>query len=112
MAGLTDQEIELIARRIATDLSGRGGAAKERPAAPSAAGELGVFDSIDEAVRAAGAAFCQFDEMGLQKRDGIIAAIRNAMRENRDALAKQAHEETRAPETCSHMRLPATTASP
>ncbi len=94
MAGLSDQEIELIAQRIATGLGGHSAVAKERPVAPSATGELGVFDSIDEAVRAAGTAFSQFASMGLQKRDGIIAAIRNAMRENRDALAKQAHEET------------------
>ena len=92
MPGLTDQEIELIARRVAADLAGHGSAPAQTP--PSPAAELGIFDGIDEAVRAAAAAFAQYDEMGLQKRDTIIAAIRNAMREQRDALAKEAFEET------------------
>ena len=58
MAGLSDQEIELIAQHIVADLADRGGAGSpERPVGPSLIGELGVFDSMDEAVRAAGAAF-------------------------------------------------------
>ena len=95
MADLSDQEIEQIAQRIVADLTDHGGAvAKEKPAKPSLAGELGVFESIDEAVRAAAAAFCQFSEIGLEKRNVIIAAIRNAMREHGDALAREAYEET------------------
>jgi acyl-CoA reductase-like NAD-dependent aldehyde dehydrogenase len=95
MAGLTEQEIELIAQRIVADLAGRGGVeGKEKPAGPSMAGELGIFDSIDEAVRAAGAAFRQYDDMGLSKRNSIVAAIRSAMREHGNALAREAHEET------------------
>ena len=86
MAGLSDQEIEAIAQHIVADLTGdggrRGAGHAERPVGPSLAGELGIFDSIDEAVRAARAAFGQFDEMGLQKRNAIIAAIRDAMREH------------------------------
>src|SRR5437867_3777467 len=92
---LTDQEIEAIAQRIVADLTGRGGAAaKEKPAGPSLAGELGVFESMDEAVRAASVAFCQYDAMGLQKRNAVIASIRNAMREHGNAIAKEAYEET------------------
>ena len=95
MPSLTDQEIELIARRVAADLAGRGSApAKDLPAAPSPTADLGIFESIDEAVRSAAAAFAQFDQMGLQKRNAIIAAIRNTMREQRDPLAKEAFEET------------------
>ena len=41
-----------------------------------------------------GTAFVQFDDMGLQKRNAIIAAIRDAMREHGSALASEAHEET------------------
>jgi acyl-CoA reductase-like NAD-dependent aldehyde dehydrogenase len=95
MAGLTDQEIEVIAQRIAAGLTG--GASPERKARaapPPLAGELGVFGTLDEAVRAAATAFCQFDEMGLQKRRAIIASIRDAMREHGSALAREAHEET------------------
>ncbi len=97
MAGLTDQEIEFIAQRIAADPSvreRRAAEAKERPAGRPLVGELGVFDSLDEAVRAASTAFCQFGQMGLQKRNEVIAAIRDAMREHGKALAKEAHEET------------------
>ena len=95
MAGLSDQEIEAIAQHIVADLTERDGrTGQERPAGPSLVGELGVFSGIDEAVRAAGAAFVQFDEMGLQKRNAIIAAIRDAMREHGSALAREAHEET------------------
>jgi acyl-CoA reductase-like NAD-dependent aldehyde dehydrogenase len=94
MAGLSDQEVEVIAQRIVADLTDRAPATRERPAPPSLAGELGVFESIGQAVQAAGVAFGEFDKMGLRKRNTIIAAIRNAMREHRDALAKEAHEET------------------
>lgn len=95
MAGLTDQEIEQIAQRVVADLGGRGAApAREKPAEPSLAGELGVFESIDEAVRAAATAFCQFDQIGLQKRNVIVASIRDAMREHGKALAREAYEET------------------
>src|SRR5438046_10593004 len=95
MAGLTDQEIEVIAQRIASSLSGGGGAErKTRPVVPAVAAELGVFGALDEAVRAAATAFCQFDEMGLQKRKAIIAWIRDAMREHGSALATEAHDET------------------
>src|ERR1044071_7364479 len=95
MAGLTDQEIEQIAQRIVADLAGGGkSAGKEKSSSPSLAGELGVFESMDEAVRAASVAFCQYDAMGLKKRNDIIASIRNSMREHGSALAKMANEET------------------
>src|ERR1035438_6760454 len=95
MAGLTEQEIELIAQRIVADMADRGGAGgREKPPGPSKAAELGIFDSIDEAVRAAGAAFRQYDDMGLAKRSSVVAAIRSAMREHSGTLAREAHEET------------------
>ncbi len=94
MSGLSDLEIEAIAQRIVAGLADPPAAPRERAAVPSLAGELGVFETIGEAVRAAGAAFVEFDQMGLRKRNTIIAAIRNAMREHRDALAREAHEET------------------
>ncbi len=100
MAGLTDREIDLIAQRIVTDLTGRGGnvsaGKSEKPASsiPSSAGEMGIFDTIEDAVKAASVAFCQYDEMGLKKRNDVIASIRNAMREHGTALARMAWEET------------------
>ena len=96
MAGLSDQEIESIAQRIVSGLTGGGAVAAEprSSSVPAPAGDLGVFDSLNEAVRAASVAYAQFDEMGLKKRDAIIESIRKVMRENRDSLAREAHEET------------------
>src|ERR1043166_8467032 len=94
MAGLTDQEIEVIAQRIAADL-GRGGDGRgERAAAPAVAREMGIFDTLDDAVKAANDAFLQLTQLGLKKRFEIIASIRNSMREHGKALAKMAWEET------------------
>ena len=96
MANLTDQDIELIAQRIVADLTshGDGASAKgQKPSStPSAAGEMGIFDTIGDAVKAAGVAFYQYDQMGLKKRNEIIASIRSVMRENTNALAKMAWE--------------------
>src|SRR2546422_3511776 len=98
MAGLTDQEIELIAQRIVTDLTGRGGtaaaAAAKSTSVPSTAGEIGIFDTIEDAVKAASVAFCQYDQMGLQRRNDVIASIRSSMRNHGEALARMAWEET------------------
>ncbi len=98
MAGLSDQEIDLIAQRIVADLTGKGGAsapaAAKSSSIPSSAGEMGIFETIDDAVKAASIAFCQFDQMGLKKRNAIIASIRDSMRENGNALARMANEET------------------
>jgi len=98
MAGLTDQEIEAIAQRIVADLTssdgkasgGEGATAKSAPVAR----EMGIFDTLDEAVKAANDAFLQLTQLGLKKRYQIIASIRNAMREHGNALAKMAWEET------------------
>src|SRR5258707_15790359 len=99
MAGLSEQEIDLIAQRIVADLTGRGGssATTSSPSAASASAplrDIGIFDTIDEAVKAASIAFCQFDQQGLKKRNEIIAAIRQSMRENGSTLARMAYEET------------------
>ena len=51
MAGLSDQEIELIAQHIVADLYDRGSTGgPERPAGPSLIGELGIFESMDDAI--------------------------------------------------------------
>jgi acyl-CoA reductase-like NAD-dependent aldehyde dehydrogenase len=96
MAGLSDQEIELIAQRIVADLTGRGGvtASASSGSSPAPLRDIGIFDTIDEAVKAASAAFCQFDQLGLKKRNDIIASIRQTMREHGNALARMAYEET------------------
>ncbi len=95
---LSDQEIELISQRIVADLTGRGGASapasSSSGSSPAPLRDIGIFDTIDEAVKAASTAFCQFDQLGLKKRNDIIASIRQSMREHGNTLARMAHEET------------------
>src|SRR5438045_3775649 len=101
MTRLSDKEIEEIARRIANDIRGGGGAASAvatPPPAPSNAPatdpSLGIFGTVSEAVRAANGAQPQFAALPLRRREAIIAAMRKAMLENCEALAKAAHDET------------------
>lgn len=96
MAHLTDQDIEAIARKIASDLGGAPGRTpiSVPPSPPATPEGMGVFAGINEAVAAARAAFPVFSGLKLDHRNRIIAAIRQTMRENNSALAKSAHEET------------------
>src|SRR5437764_4390370 len=93
---LTDRDIDEIARRIAADIA-RGAVPLPQtfaPAAPAPQTGLGVFNTVDEAVRAARAAQPQFAALKLEHRGRIIAAIRKSMLENCEILAKAAHDET------------------
>ncbi len=97
MARLTDQEIDEIARRIAADIAR--GAVPPFPAAavakpPAAAQGLGIFATVDEAVRAAAAAQIAFVALKLEHRARIIAAMRQTMLENNEMLARAARDET------------------
>jgi acyl-CoA reductase-like NAD-dependent aldehyde dehydrogenase len=101
MARLTDQEIDAIARRIAGDIQRGGAAAPASVATPQPAvggpavnPSLGVFSTVDEAIKAARAAQPQFAGLRLEVRKKILEAMRQTMRENGDALAKAAWEET------------------
>ena len=92
--GLTDRDIEEIAQRIAVRL--RPEESRRAPAgraAGSSAG-LGIFDTVDDAAKAARAAQPIYAALPLKTRGAILASIRESMRVNGDALAKTAHEET------------------
>lgn len=98
MQRLTDQQVDSIARRLA----GRTVAAtdgRDRPAArldaaaPSRPGD-GVFAGVDDCVAAARAAFLHLGGQSLEQRRTIVAAIRQAMRDHGDRLARLAHQET------------------
>ena len=93
MGRLTDQEIDEIARRVAADISKSSLFAPPAPAGPGA-GELGIFATVSEAVRAAAAAQPKFVALPLVQRAKIIEAMRATMRENGEMLAKAAHDET------------------
>ncbi len=91
MASLSSREIDAIARRIVADLQH----GPDAPPAREPADEgLGVYASVDEAVRAAGQAQPRLARLPLRTRAGILAAIRETMVGEAAALAKAAHEET------------------
>ena len=104
-APLSDQQVDVLARRLAERLTARPAAKATTIVAPEAplivpriaAGDTlgeGVFTTVDEAVDAAGVAFRELDGMSLAERQKIIASIREAMFENAEELARHAHSET------------------
>jgi len=97
MARLTDQEIDAIALRIVSDLNRESGGAAPAPSGSGAATfeqGMGIYGSVDEAVKAAKAAQPVFVALPLKTRAAIIANIRRVMLENAAPLAKAAHDET------------------
>lgn len=94
MSRLSDQEIEEIARRIAADIGSGPAASAASPPSIQPSSGLGVYNSVGEAVRAAGAAQKKFAALKLAHRARIIEAMRQTMRENEAVLAKAAWEET------------------
>jgi acyl-CoA reductase-like NAD-dependent aldehyde dehydrogenase len=98
---LTDQQVDIIAARLAERLTGSPAGGTQVPAArngpviaPRAAPGEGIFATVDEAVDAAGIAFRQLDGMTLGVRQKIIASIRESMLEHAEELARHAHRET------------------
>jgi acyl-CoA reductase-like NAD-dependent aldehyde dehydrogenase len=98
---LSDQQVDIIARRLAERLSATPAAKANVSGARSAAtissndilGE-GVFATVDDAVEAAGIAFRELDGMSLEGRQKIIASIRESMLANAEELARHAQRET------------------
>lgn len=64
------------------------------PTPPSDGGQMGVFDTLDEAVAAAKKAFQQLNTLPLTIREGMVAHMRQAAREHALILAEMAHNET------------------
>ncbi|HVN75659.1 MAG TPA: aldehyde dehydrogenase family protein [Thermoanaerobaculaceae bacterium] len=93
MARLTERDVEAIARRIVADLHPAAGAGA-RAGAEGVRSGPGVFATVDEAARAAGAAQPAFVALPLAQRAAIIASIRATMLESCEALARAAWEET------------------
>src|SRR5258705_8004634 len=101
MSRLPDQEIDEIAQRIAAGMRGGGSPTRpqegglENPAhTPDIPQGLGVFGTVEEAVRASKEAQPKFAALKLEQRSRIIAAIRRSMLENCELLARAAHDET------------------
>jgi len=102
---LSDQQVDIIATRLAERLSAqpitrtttttaRSAPANAPQAVPRNALGEGVFATVDDAVEAAGVAFRELDEMSLAGRQNIIASIRESMSEHAEELARHAHSET------------------
>ncbi len=98
---LSDQQVDIIATRLAERLAAptTGGtplpaARSERAIAPRAELGEGVFARLDDAVEAAGVAFRRLDGMSLEARQKIIASIRESMLEHAEELARHAERET------------------
>ncbi len=98
---LTDHQVDIIAARLAERLTGPSAGGAQAPAASSgpavatraALGE-GIFATVDEAVEAAALAFRLLDRATLDRRQKIIASIRDSMLENAEELARHAQRET------------------
>ena len=98
---LTDQQVDIIATRLAERLSAPSAArtpitaARSAPVvAPRATLGEGIFATVDDAVEAAGIAFREMDGTSLDGRQKIIASIRESMMEHAEELARHAHRET------------------
>jgi len=98
---LSDQQVDVIATRLAERLTGSTTGGQQVPEAPEAPAVVtrqtlgeGVFALVDDAVEAARAAFREFDGMSLEGRRKIIASIRESMMEHAEDLARHAHRET------------------
>ena len=99
MSQLPDTAIDAIARQVLQRMQAGGTGPTLAPAAAESVargGSLpsGVYRSIDECVTAAAAAFRDMKKLGLEKRQAIIASIRESMSTHAVSLAREAHEET------------------
>jgi acyl-CoA reductase-like NAD-dependent aldehyde dehydrogenase len=98
---LSDQQVDVIATRLAERLTGAPKGDHQTPTVSEAPAVVtrellgeGVFASVDDAVAAARRAFEELDGMSLEGRQKIIASIRESMLEHADELARHAHRET------------------
>jgi len=92
---MNPDQLRQLAQAIAREMNPGGGAASSTPSAPvgGTAGH-GVFETVDEAVRAARGAFVALDGVTLDVRSRIIDAIRIELRAQAEPLARFAYEET------------------
>jgi aldehyde dehydrogenase len=91
---IANQElIEAIAREVIARIGERNGSSS--PSAAGDAGADGVFESVDQAVKAAGAAQPRVAAMGVEQRERMCAIIRRICSDNADELARVELAETK-----------------
>ncbi len=88
--GISQDELNIIVRQVLKTLGQEGGTAVPAPASKGA----GIFESMDEAIKAAGEAQKKFVELPLRAREKIIANMRKRSLEQVEALARLAVDET------------------
>jgi acyl-CoA reductase-like NAD-dependent aldehyde dehydrogenase len=93
-AAFDQQEIAAVVERVRQKLRGQAEAPQPTPVEAEASAGDGIYPDVDSAVAAARTAFEAYRSMGLKKRHRIIDAVRAAMRERAEELARMAHEET------------------
>ncbi len=101
-AGISPEDIRRIAEAIAGRLvaapSSGGAVASATSTSTSQVSNApsgdGVFATIDEAARAARAAFIALSALGLDARKAMIASMRRSMREHSEGLARLAVDES------------------
>jgi acyl-CoA reductase-like NAD-dependent aldehyde dehydrogenase len=93
MTSIDRREVEEILRRVRQRYAGEEPAIPVPPAGAGADG-YGVFEEVDEAVKAARVAYESFRDQGLDARIRIIEAVREAMVRDARELAQMAHRET------------------
>ena len=98
---ISDQQVDIIARRLAERVSSPAPTRNVTGVAPAApavhTGNIlgeGVFATVDDAVNAAAIAYRELDGMPLEGRKKIITSIRETMLEHAEELARHAHRET------------------
>ena len=84
-------QIEKIVAQVVAQVRERRGLAA---APPDPAARLGIYADVDQAVKAAGAAFRRLDALPLARRDEIVRHMRQAARESAQVLAYEAWSET------------------
>ncbi len=89
---LEPEQIQQIVAQVVAQVRERRGLAP--PPTPPLQPGLGLYASVDAAVRAARAAFHRLDTLPLARREAIIRQMRQAARESAQVLAYEAWSET------------------
>lgn len=85
--------IQNVVQEVMRQLGDNGAAAPATPA--SSTGRPGVFEKVDDAVRAATAAQHKLSDAGVDGRDGIVKLIKKLVVENKNEWARIELEETK-----------------
>lgn len=87
--------VDRVVKRLESDVAPRKPCASHVAAAGRQGSHgHGVFDNVDEAMKAASQAFRDFQDVSLSDRKKIVQGMRDTIMEHRDALSRMAVEET------------------